>query len=55
MDVGIWLFGRWILVGWMLSFGRVDGGFWLCGLWNLLFLDVLFLLAVIDVFSCVDI
>ena len=35
VDVGFWLFGRWILVVGTLDFGCGDVGFWLCGRWIL--------------------
>ena len=35
VDVGFWLFGRWILVVGTLDFGCGDVGFWLWGRWIL--------------------
>ena len=52
VDVGFWLFGRWISVLWTLNFGCLDvgfllGGCWILVLWTLEFgcLDVGFLLG----------
>ena len=42
MDVGFWLCGRWILVGWMLDFGCVDVGVWFVWTLNFRYMDVAF-------------
>ena len=46
VDVGYWLFGRWIFVGWTLDFGCVVVEFRFGGCWTLVVLHWMWMLDV---------
>ena len=55
VDVGFWMFGRWILVGWTLDFGLC--GHWIFVIWTLHFgwADVKILFVWTLDYGCVDV
>ena len=40
MDDGFWLYGRWILIEWMLDFDWGDVGFWCVWTLDFRYMDV---------------